>query len=46
MNLDLSIEYYLPAGLVSVAPFYKRMDNPIYGRSFTEEDVVVQRSVI
>jgi TonB-dependent receptor len=39
MNLDASIEYYLGSGLVAVAPFYKRIDNPIYGRSFTEMGV-------
>jgi TonB-dependent receptor len=39
MNLDLSIEYYLGSGLIAVAPFYKRIDNPIFGRSFTETDV-------
>jgi TonB-dependent receptor len=38
MNLDLSMEYYLPAGLISVAPFHKRIDNPIYSfsESFTD----------
>ncbi|HSC28087.1 MAG TPA: TonB-dependent receptor [Vicinamibacterales bacterium] len=40
MNFDLSIEYYLKSGLLSVAPFYKRIDNPIYGRSFTETNYV------
>lgn len=40
MNLDVSFEYYLPSGLLSVAPFYKRIDNPIYDRSFVEENVV------
>ena len=33
MNLDLSFEYYLPSGLLSIAPFYKHIDNPIYDRS-------------
>jgi TonB-dependent receptor len=39
MNLDLSVEYYLGSGLVAVAPFYKRIDNPIYGRSFVETGI-------
>ncbi len=33
MNIDLSFEYYPPAGLLSIAPFYKHIDNPIYDRS-------------
>jgi TonB-dependent receptor len=40
MNVDLSFEYYLPAGLLSVAPFYKHIDNPIYDRSVVMEDFV------
>ena len=40
MNLDGSFEYYLPSGLLSVAPFYKRIDNAIYDWSVTEENVV------
>jgi TonB-dependent receptor len=40
MNLDLSLEFYLRSGLIAVAPFYKRIDNPIYGRSFTETNYV------
>ena len=40
MNVDLSIEYYLPSSLLSIAPFYKRIDNPIYGRSVIADDVV------
>lgn len=39
VNLDLSVEYYLGSGLVAVAPFYKRIDNPIYGLSFVEEGI-------
>lgn len=39
MNLDASVEYYLGSGLVAVAPFYKRIDNPIYGLSFSELNV-------
>jgi TonB-dependent receptor len=39
MNVDASIEYYLGAGLLSVAPFYKRIDNPIYGLSYFETNV-------
>jgi len=40
MNLDLSIEYYLGSGLVSVAPFYKRIDDPIYDRSVIELNTI------
>ena len=40
MNLDLSIEYYISSGLLSIAPFYKQIDNPIYDRSTTETNVV------
>jgi TonB-dependent receptor len=40
MNLDLSFEYYLPSGLLSIAPFYKRIDNPIYGRGVISDGVV------
>lgn len=40
MNFDLSLEYYLPSGLVSVAPFYKKIDNPIYGRSVNDQNVL------
>ncbi len=39
MNVDASIEYYLGSGLVAVAPFYKRIDNPIYGLAFIETGV-------
>jgi TonB-dependent receptor len=39
MNLDASIEYYLGSGLFSVSPFYKRIDNPIYGLSYFETNV-------
>jgi TonB-dependent receptor len=39
-NVDASIEFYLPSGLVAIAPFYKRIANPIFGRSFVETDVV------
>jgi len=39
-NVDFSFEYYMPAGLVSVAPFYKHIANPIYGFSSIEENVV------
>jgi TonB-dependent receptor len=42
MNVDASIEYYLGSGLIAVAPFYKRIDNPIYGRSFVERDVTYE----
>ena len=40
MNFDVSFKYCLPAGLVSVAPFYKHIDNPIYDRSVTEQNAV------
>ena len=40
LNFDLSVEYYLPSGLISVAPFYKRIDNPIYDRSTVEQNVL------
>ena len=39
MNIDLSVEYYMPAGLLTVAPFYKRIDNPIYGWNEIQQDV-------
>ncbi len=39
MNVDASIEYYIGSGLFSVAPFYKRIDNPIYGLSYFETNV-------
>ena len=39
-NVDLSFEFYMPSGLISVAPFYKRIDNPIYDRSTVEQNVV------
>jgi outer membrane receptor protein involved in Fe transport len=40
MNLDFSFEFYMPSGMVAIAPFYKRIDNPIYDRSVTQENVV------
>lgn len=40
MNVDLSIEYYLKSGIVSVAPFYKRIDHPIYTRVVVQDNVV------
>ncbi|MPY90697.1 MAG: TonB-dependent receptor [Luteitalea sp.] len=39
MNIDASIEFYLGSGLLAVAPFYKRIDNPIYDLRFTETNV-------
>ena len=39
-NLDASIEYYLKAGIISAAPFYKRIKNPIYTRATVEDNVV------
>jgi TonB-dependent receptor len=42
MNLDASIEYYLGAGLIAMAPFYKHIDNPIFGRSFIERDTTYE----
>lgn len=41
MNVDLSVEYYLPAGIISVAPFYKRIQNPIFTRTTVDENVTV-----
>jgi TonB-dependent receptor len=41
MNVDLSVEYYLPAGIISVAPFYKRIQNPIFTRTTVQENVTV-----
>ena len=41
MNVDASFEYYLKNGLISVAPFYKRIRNPIYSRSFVESGTVL-----
>lgn len=38
MNLDASVELYVGSGLIAVAPFYKRIDNPIYGFSTTEQN--------
>jgi len=36
MNLDVSAEYYLKsAGIVSVGLFRKRIENPVYRRSYT-----------
>ena len=32
MNVDASFEYDMKSGLISVAPFYKRIRNPIYSR--------------
>ena len=43
MNLDVSFEYYLPRACSSIAPFYKRIDNPIYDRSVTEAERRPQR---
>lgn len=43
MNLDMSLEWYLePAGLLSVGLFSKDIDNPIYTRVGTLEDVVFE----
>jgi TonB-dependent receptor len=39
MNVDASIEYYIGSGLLAVAPFYKHIDNPIYGLSYFETNV-------
>ncbi len=40
MNLDFSFEFYMPSGMVAIAPFYKRIDNPVYDRSVIQENVV------
>ena len=40
MNLDVSFELYMTSGLLSVAPFVKWIDNPIYDLSTTEQNVV------
>jgi TonB-dependent receptor len=40
MNVDFSFEFYTPSGMIAIAPFYKRIDNPIYDRSVTENNVV------
>jgi TonB-dependent receptor len=40
MNYDLAMEWYLqPAGLVSAGVFYKDIENPIFSRIQTLEDV-------
>ena len=41
MNVDLSVEYYLPSGIISVAPFYKHIENPIFTRGVVQDNVVV-----
>lgn len=41
MNVDLSVEYYLPSGIMSVAPFYKRIANPIFTRGVVQDNVIV-----
>ena len=40
MNVDASFELYLPSGMIAIAPFYKRIDNPIYDRAVTSQNVV------
>jgi TonB-dependent receptor len=40
MNLDFSFELYLRSGMIAIAPFYKRIDNPIYDRGVTDQNVV------
>lgn len=40
MNVDASVEYYLRSGLISVAPFYKRIRNPIFTRGTVQDNVV------
>src|SRR5690606_10304604 len=40
MNLDATAEYYFPfGGALSVAGFYKQVDNPIYRWGLVERDV-------
>jgi TonB-dependent receptor len=41
MNVDLSVEYYLPSGIISVAPFYKRIENPIFTRATVQDNVTI-----
>ena len=40
INVDFSFEVYLRAGMIAIAPFYKRIDNPIYDRGVTSENVI------
>ena len=40
MNLDFSFEVYLRSGMIAIAPFYKRIDNPIYDRGVTSSNVM------
>ena len=42
INADASVEYYLGSGHIAIAPFYKRIDNAIYGRSFVETGVMYE----
>jgi TonB-dependent receptor len=42
INADASVEYYLGSGLIAIAPFYKHIDNAIYGRSFVQTDVIYE----
>jgi TonB-dependent receptor len=42
MNVDASVEYYLGSGLIAIAPFYKRIDDPIYGRSFIQNRITYE----
>lgn len=40
LNFDLSVDYYLKSGgIISVAAFYKTVDNPIYTYSYVQKDV-------
>jgi TonB-dependent receptor len=42
MNFDVSVEYYLAnAGIVSVGAFRKHIDNPVFGRSYTQTNVTI-----
>lgn len=40
MNVDASVEYYLTSGIISVAPFYKRIQNPIFTRATVQDGVL------
>ena len=38
-NVDASVEYYLKSGVISVAPFYKRIKNPIYTLATVDDNI-------
>ncbi len=41
MNVDVSVEYYLQGGIISVAPFYKRIQNPIFTRTTVQDNATL-----